>query len=72
MMVRSKAEMLKIFQEIDPNETKDLFAMGMLLVCAACAKEGETLLESVDLLHDCVEASEFALRHSWDSLRNFK
>lgn len=52
-------------------EPAELYAMGVMLIYIACAKDGETLLESITQFRRVIQIDEAPLRTSWDLFKQW-
>ena len=73
LVIESRSEVAALITDTK-SDPGTLFAAGMLLVMAACAKDGTTLTESLDNFRDVwenVHELEDKLRIVWDPLRSW-
>lgn len=71
MEVNSRADLARKLADPDLS-TVHMVGIGICLILIACAKTGETTLESRDLLRNLIAHMEADLFRGWDELRRIK
>lgn len=70
LRARTRADLVRLAGET--NDPATLAAVSMVLLLIACAKSGETFLESRDALRRIIPQAEQNLFESWDLYRQLQ